>query len=71
MQPHPGGPASDCPTPLMGVDIGPVLRKVTNGHSSIARWSSWLLGKEILVSPMSGRWLRAHRVDWNKHGVDV
>jgi hypothetical protein len=55
----------------MGVDIGLLLRKVTSGHSSIARWSSWFLGSEIHVSPLSGTWLRVHETDWNKHGMDV
>jgi hypothetical protein len=58
-------------TLLMGADIWPFLRKVTSGHSWIARWSSWLLGTEIHVSAMSDAWLRVHEDDWNKHGVDV
>jgi hypothetical protein len=61
----------DCPTPLMGAEVRPWLRKVTGGHSWIARWSSWLFGTEIQVAPMSGTWLRAHENDWDKHGVDV
>jgi hypothetical protein len=62
---------SDGPTPLMGADLGPLVRKVTGGHSWIARWSSWLLGTEIHVSPLSELWLRAHEDDWSKHGVDL
>jgi hypothetical protein len=60
-----------CPTPSMGGDIGPLLRKATSGHSWIAKWSSWLLGTQIQVSPMSGTWLRAHEADWSKHDMDV
>jgi hypothetical protein len=59
------------PTPDMRADIGSLLRKVTSGHPWIARWSSWILGTEIHISPMSDMWLRAHESDWNKHGVDV
>jgi hypothetical protein len=55
----------------MGGDIGPLLRKATSGHSWIAKWSSWLLGTQIQVSPMSGTWLRAHEADWSKHDMDV
>jgi hypothetical protein len=61
-------PESDCPTTLiLGVEMGPLLRKMASGHASIVRWSSWLLEMEIHVSPMSGTWLRAHEADWNKH----
>lgn len=63
---------SNCPTPLtLGVEIGPLLRKVASGHRSIVRWSSWLVGRDIHVSPMSGAWLRRHEVDCNKHAADV
>jgi hypothetical protein len=55
----------------MGAEVRPLLRKVTGGHSWIARWSSWLFGTEIQVAPMSGTWLRAHENDWDKHGVDI
>jgi hypothetical protein len=57
--------------PLMEADIGSWLRQGTSRHSWIARWSSWLLGTEIRVSPMSDTWLRAHENDRSKHGVDV
>jgi hypothetical protein len=55
----------------MGVDIGPLLRKVTSRHPSLVWWSSWLLGRDIYVPPMSDAWLRTHEEDWNKHGVDL
>jgi hypothetical protein len=58
------------PTPF-GVEIAALLRKVTSGHSSIASWWLWLIGREIHVSPLSDTWLRAHEADWNKHDVDV
>jgi hypothetical protein len=66
------GLESDRPTTLMlGVEMGPLLRKMASGHVSIVRWSTWLLGREIHVSPMSGTWLRTHEADWVKHAADV
>jgi hypothetical protein len=59
------------PTPFIRVEIAALLRKVTSGHSSIASWWLWLIGREIHVSPLSDTWLRAHEADWNKHDVDV
>jgi hypothetical protein len=62
---------SDRPTPTLGAELGLLVRKVTSGHSCIAKWSSWLLGTEIQVSRMSGTWLRTHADDWNKHPLDL
>jgi hypothetical protein len=68
------GPArleSDRPTPAWDADCGSLARKLTSGHSSLARWSSWLLGTEIQVSRISDRWLRTHADDWGKRGLDL
>ena len=62
---------SECPAPFGGAVIALLLRKVTDGRPWIAKWSAWLLGTAIHVSPISGTWLRAHEHDWNKHRADV
>jgi hypothetical protein len=62
---------SDGPKPFLGADIQPWLRKVISRRSWIARWSSWLFGTAIHVSPVSGTWLRAFEDDWNKRGADI
>jgi hypothetical protein len=62
---------SDRPTPLLAADFGSLVRKLTGGHSSLARWSSWLLGTQIQVSKMSDTWLRTHADDRDKRGLDL
>lgn len=64
-------PDRDGAATAWGSGPGSLLRAVITGHPWIARWSSWLLGTRIHVSPVSNEWLRAHRQSWNKHRVDV
>ena len=63
---------SNCPTTLiLGVEMGPLLRRMATGHTSVVRWSIWLLGRDIRVPPMSSTWLRTHEADSVKHAADV
>ena len=61
---------SDSPAASAGAALGALLRKAAS-ESWVARWSAWLLGTAIHVSPMSDTWLRAHDDRSSKRGMDL
>jgi hypothetical protein len=63
--------ADSATAPTRGAGSGALSGKDTLARPAIVRWSSWLLGSEIHVPPMSDMWLRTHEVDYNKHALDL
>jgi hypothetical protein len=62
--------AESATSPFRGDEHGTRWSDIAGARAVIVRWSSWLLGREIHLSRMSGTWLRTHEVEWNKHALD-
>jgi hypothetical protein len=56
--------------PLNG-QIKLFVHRLANGHRTIARWASSLLGNRIRVPPMTSAWLHMHEVEHGKHAPDL